>query len=140
MARATFRLEADQIYELQTAMQLYGVKSGRTVDEVLHNEGAEYIREEIMRLLPESGRKWKGKKTAAKRTNPFLQKNDSLAVTIHTKSAYHYLYFPDDGTNTTHHIGYKGKPREFMLKGAENQAARIMDLCVKRLIEKWEGG
>ena len=134
-----FTLDDRQIETLQRAMQLYGDQAGRTVDDVLHREGADLIREEIMRLLPESGRDWKGKRTAAKRAQPFTQKNESLAVTIKTRSAYHYLYFPDDGSNTRNHVGYKGKPREFMFHGAENQAGRIMDLCINRLIEKWEG-
>ena len=135
---ATFKLDARQHETLLRAMRLYGDHAGKTVDDVLHNEGGRLIQEEIMRLLPESGRDWKGKRTAAKRTQPFTQKNESLAVTIRTKSAYHYLYFPDDGTNTKRHVGYKGKPREFMFKGAENQTSRIMDLCINRLIEKWE--
>ena len=133
-----FTLDARHIETLQRAMQLYGNQAGRTVDDVLHNEGANLIQEEIMRLLPESGRDWKGKRPAAKRAQPFTQKNESLAVTIKTRSAYHYLYFPDDGSNTRNHVGYKGKPREFMFHGAENQAGRIMDLCINRLIEKWE--
>ena len=132
-------MDAREHENLLRAMRLYGNRAGKAVDNVLHNEGGRLIQEEIMRLLPESGRKpWKGKKTAAKRTQPFTQKNESLAVTIRTKSAYHYLYFPDDGTNTKRHVGYKGKPREFMFKGAENQTSRIMDLCINRLIEKWE--
>ena len=134
-----FTLDAKQLEALLSTMQLYGDNAGKTVDDVLHNEGAELIREEIMRLLPESGRKWKGKRTAAKQAQPFTQKNESLAVTIKTRSAYHYLYFPDDGSNTRNHVGYKGKPREFMFHGAENQQSRIMDLCINRLIEKWEG-
>ena len=136
---AKFTLDAKQHETLMRAMQLYGDQAGRTVDEVLHNVGAELIREEIMRLLPESGRTWKGKRTAAKYAQPFTQKNDSLAVTIKTRSAYHYLYFPDDGSNTRNHVGYKGKPREFMFHGADNQKNRIMDICINRLIEKWEG-
>lgn len=119
-------------------MQNFGDQAGRTVDDVLHNEGGKLIEEEIMRLLPESGRKWKGKKTAAKRTQPFRQFNGSLSVTVASKTAYNYLYFPDDGTNTKHHIGYKGRPREFMMHGAENQTGEIIDRCINRLIEKWE--
>ena len=109
-----FKLDASQHEALLRSMQLYGDNAGKTVDDVLHNEGASIIKEEIMRLLPESGRKWKGKRTAAKQAQPFTQKNESLAVTIKTRSAYHYLYFPDDGSNTRNHVGYKGKPREFM--------------------------
>lgn len=132
---ATFKLDTSQHERLLRAMQEYGNQAGRTVDDVLHNEGGKLIQEEIMRLLPESGRTWKGKRTAAKRAQPFTQKNESLAVTIKTKSPYHYLYFPDDGSNTKRHRG----EQQFMYRGAENQTNRIMDLCINRLIEKWEG-
>lgn len=138
MAKMTFTLETDQFERLQQAMESYAGNAGKTIDDVLHNEGGKLINEAIIRLLPESGRKWKGKKTAAKRTQPFVQENGSLSVTIKTKSAYHYLYFPDDGTNTKRHIGYKGRPREFMYKGADSRSEKIMDLCINRLIEKWE--
>lgn len=136
MARTDFKLDSSQFERLQEAMQRYPGYAGREVDDVLHNEGGRLISEEIMRLLPASGRTWKGKKPAAKSTKPFTQTNEPLAVIIRTKTAYNYLYFPDDGTNTKHHIGYKGKPREFMKSGAENQAAKIMELCVNRLISK----
>lgn len=139
MASTTFKLDASQVETLQRAMQLYPGLAGREIDDVLHNEGGKLINDEIMRLLPESGRKWKGKKTAAKRAQPFRQFDGSLSVTIATKTAYNYLYFPDDGSNTKHHIGYKGKPREFMYKGAENQTGEIIDRCINRLIQKWEG-
>lgn len=138
MASTRFELDSRQFETLQRAIQLYAGYAGREIDDVLHNEGGKLIQDEIMRLLPESGREWKGKKTAAKRSQPFRQYNESLAVTIATKTAYNYLYFPDDGTNTKHHIGYKGKPREFMHKGAENQTGEIIDRCINRLIKKWE--
>ena len=138
MASTRFELDSRQFETLQRAMQLYSGNAGREIDDVLHNEGGKLIQDEIMRLLPESGRKWKGKKTAAKRTQPFRQYDGSLSVTIASKTAYNYLYFPDDGTNTKHHIGYKGRPREFMYKGAENQTGKIIDRCIDRLIKKWE--
>lgn len=136
MARSTFTLEAEQVERLQEAMSNYAGYAGKAVDEVLHNQGAKLITEEIMNLLPASGRTWKGKKAAARSAKPFTQENGKMSVTIKTKSAYNYLYFPDDGTNTKNHIGFQGKPREFMQKGAKNQTARIMDLCVNRLINK----
>lgn len=136
MSRAFFALNTSQFDQLQAAMQQYPGYAGREIDEVLHNEGGKLINDEIMRLLPASGRMWKGKKAAAKSTQPFVQDNGPLSVTIRTKSAYNYLYFPDDGTNTRRHIGYKGKPREFMATGAENQTAKIMDLCINKLIQR----
>ena len=138
MASTTFELDARQFETLERAIQQYAGDAERTVNDVLHNEGGKLIREEIMRLLPESGRTWEGKRTAAKQSKPFTQKNENLAVTVRTVSAYHYLYFPDDGTNTKNHVGYKGKPREFMYKGAENQTSEIIDRCIDRLIKKWE--
>lgn len=138
MATTTFKLDTRQFEVLQRAIQLYSGNAERTVNDVLHNEGGKLINDEIMRLLPESGRDWKGKRKAAKRAKPFSQKNENLAVTVRTVSAYHYLYFPDDGTNTKHHVGYKGRPREFMYKGAENQTGKIIDRCIERLINEWE--
>ena len=138
MATTTFKLDAQQFETLQRAIQLYSGDAERTVNDVLHNEGGKLINDEIMRLLPESGRKWKGKRRAAKQARPFTQKDENLAVIVRTVSSYHYLYFPDDGTNTKNHIGYKGRPREFMYKGAENQTGEIMDRCINRLIQRWE--
>ena len=138
MASTTLKLDTRQIETLERAIKLYQGDAERTVNDVLHNEGGKLIQEEIMRLLPESGRDWKDKKKAAKRAKPFTQKNDNLAVTVRTVYSYHYLYFPDDGTNTKNHIGYKGKPRQFMYKGAENQTGKIIDRCIDRLIKKWE--
>lgn len=138
MSRTTFELDEKQFEALERAMQNYGDQAGRAVDDVLHNEGGKLISDEITRLLPVSGRKWKGKKTAAKQAQPFMQENGSMSVTVKTKSAYNYLYFPDDGTNTKRHIGYKGNPREFMMHGAENQTSEIIDRCINRLIRTWE--
>ena len=138
MATTTFELDARQVETLQRAIQQYSGDAERAINDVLHNEGGKLINDEIMRLLPESGRTWDGKRAAAKQSKPFTQKNENLAVTVRTVSAYHYLYFPDDGTNTKNHIGYKGRPREFMYKGAENQTGKIIDRCIDRLIKKWE--
>lgn len=138
MATTSIRLDARQFDTLQRAMQLYSGNAERTVNDVLHNEGGKLISDEIMRLLPESGRTWKGKRAAAKRAKPFTQVNENLAVVVRTVSAYNYLYFSDDGTNTRRHVGYKGRPREFMQKGAENQTGVIIDRCINRLIERWE--
>lgn len=138
MSTSTVTLDARQFDTLQRAIQLYSENAERTINDVLHNEGGRLINDEIMRLLPESGRNWKGKRKAAKQAKPFSQNNENLAVTIRTVSAYRYLYFSDDGTNTKHHIGYKGKPREFMRKGAENVTDEIIERCINKLIEKWE--
>lgn len=127
-------LDAKSFEQLQERMTKYGAGLGQIIDEVLHGEGAKLITDEIMRLLPVSGRRWSGKPLGAKSAMPFQQKNDSLSVTIHTKKQYNYLYFPDDGTNTRRHAG----ERYFMNQGAENVSGEIINLCVKKLIDKFE--
>lgn len=133
MAKSDFSLKYEQTEKLIEAMREFGTGSGKVIDDVLHNEGGKMISGAIMGLLPMSGRKpWEGKKPAARRAQPFRQTNESLSVTVRTKTPYNYLYFPDDGTNTKRHKGQQ----YFMWRGAENQTDRIIDLCVGRLIEK----
>lgn len=127
-------LDKTQFDRLQQAMQAFGAGAGQTIDEVIHNQGGKRINDEIMRLLPASNRKWKGKVKAASKAQPFTQENGSLSVTIRTKYNYHYLYFPDDGTNTKKHKGQQ----YFMYRGAENATADIIDACTIKLLKRWE--
>ena len=135
MSRATFSLDTESYNKLFELMKTFQGQAPRTVNEVLWNEGGPLINEAIMNLLPVSGKRWKGKKPAAKSAAPFVQENGELSVTIKTKNAYHYLYFPDDGTNTRKHVG----EQYFMFGGAEAEQQRIIDLCVATLIEKLGG-
>lgn len=132
MPDVTFSLEHAQIKELADTMNQYGDGSGYIIDDVLHNQGGKLITERITQLLPVSGRTWKGKKKAAKAAQPFTQENGALSVTVRTKTAYNYLYFPDDGSNSKRHIGQQ----HFMQRGAEDQADKIIDLCIAKLTEK----
>lgn len=135
MARATFALDTESYNKLFEAMKEFQGEAPRTVNDVLWNEGGPLINEAIINLLPVSGKRWKGKRPAAKNAAPFTQENGELSVTIKTKNAYHYLYFPDDGTSTRKHIG----EQYFMFGGAEAEQEKIIDLCVAALIEKLGG-
>lgn len=133
MARATFSLDTESYNKLFEAMKEFEGQAPRTVNEVLWNEGGPIINEAIKNLLPTSNRQWKGKRPAAKSAAPFTQENGELSVTIKTKSAYNYLYFPDDGTSTKKHAG----EQYFMFGGAEAKQNEIIDLCIAKLIEKF---
>ena len=124
--------DASEIDALQDLMTQYGDNAQRVIDEVLHGEGAEEIKDEISRILPSSGRSWKGKKAPAAAAMPgaFQQDNEMLSVTIAARGYYHYLYFPDDGTNTSKHIG----DQQFMKRGAESAANRVVELCIGKLV------
>lgn len=123
---------AADIDELAKMMEQYGSSAERVIEDVLHGEGASEIKREISRLLPQSGRRWRGKKPAASRAMPgkFAQDNDLLSVTIAARGAYSYLYFPDDGTNTKNHAGNQ----QFMRRGAERATPKIIELCLGRLV------
>ncbi|MGN1156181.1 MAG: hypothetical protein ACI4TK_08395 [Agathobacter sp.] len=137
MANGWFELDGSGIDELERLMDNYGSFALRAIDAVFHNEAAEIIKEKIQPLIPESGRKWKGKKTAAARTQPFTQDtSEMLAVTVKSRPAYQYLYFPDDGSNTIHHAGNQ----QFMKRGAENATAKIIEICTGRLVEEFKEG
>lgn len=135
MARAVFSLDTESYNKLFEVMKEFQGQAPKTVNEILWNEGGPLITEKIMTLLPASEKRWSGKKPAAKSAAPFTQENGELSVTIKTKSAYNYLYFPDDGTNTRKHAGEK----YFMFGGAEAKQNEIIDLCVSALIEKIGG-
>ena len=129
MANAILGMDINELIRIAESLEKYAGNVGNVIDDVLWNEGAQRISEEITRLLPVSGREWQGKKKAAKMAAPFTQTNEMLAVTVHTKYAYHYLYFPDDGSNTRRHVGNQ----QFMLRGAENKQEEIANLVLKRL-------
>lgn len=128
-----FEFDAGSIDDLYEKMVSYGTGSGQIIDKVLRSEGAEEIKKQIARLLPSSGRHWKGKAPAASSAMPgkFDQDNGELSVTIAARGKYHYLYFPDDGSNTRKHAGNK----QFMLHGAEAAAPKVVEMCVGKLAE-----
>lgn len=131
---ARFDLDAQAFDSLQLAMARFPKGAEAIINEVLHTEGGPLIEETIRRLMPVSGVKWKGKKPQAKTANSLMQENHNLAVTIRTRKDYHYLYFPDDGTNTRSHHGEK----YFFIGGAEEQQHEIVMRCINRLVANFE--
>lgn len=116
------------------AMQDFEGNTEDAINDVLHNEAGTLIHDEVMRLLPESKRTWKGKKKAAKATKSLMIVEGNLAVTVKTKKAYGYLYFPDDGSNTKNHAGNQ----RFFERGGEAKKDEIIDLCIGRLVNDFE--
>ena len=128
-----FTLDASEFEKLQDAMQQYAGQAGPTIDEILHGEGAELIKQKITLLLPASGRTWakKGAPASAAMPGRFAQDNGTLSVTIAARGKYHYLYFPDDGSNTKRHAGNQ----QFMRRGAEDASSDVIELCIGKLTE-----
>lgn len=123
-----FKLDGEIVFD--DLISQYKDDGIRVINDVLHNEGAEVIQNKIESILPVSGRNWKKKKKAASAAKPFTHVDELLAVTVKTRNAYGYLYFPDDGGNTKRHAGNQ----QFMMRGAENSEDRIIEICLGKLL------
>lgn len=106
------------------------------ITQVFHEYGVEKVENEITKLLPMSGRHWKGKATAAKNAQPFKSVEGKAYFEVKSQGKYHYLYFPDDGSNTKRHRGHQ----EFMLHGAETAQQDIIDKIIEKMIQEIEQG
>lgn len=105
------------------------------INNYLSGDGGDILKTGIHDILPVSGRHFKGKAAAAKSSDPFNKVKMNLGVKIKSKTKYNYLYFPDDGSNTIHHVGNQ----QFMFLGADAKAQEVADNIVKKMIKELEG-
>ena len=131
---ARFEIETEAFDKLQQAIENYPDNAEQKINQVLHGEGSAKIQEYIKILMPFSGAHWAGKAPAAKFSKSLTDEHENLSVTVKSTKKYHYLYFPDDGTNTRRHVGNK----QFFYKGAEDAQDEIIDRCVERLVNEFE--
>lgn len=108
------------VQKLEDTIKEYQEGAEEKINQYLHGKGYSMFDRAIHNAMPVSGRKWKGKKAAAKDAKSLQDKNksDNLSVTIRAKTAYGYLYFPNDGSNTERHFGNQ----QFFQKGVEEKA------------------
>lgn len=131
MAGANVKIDAHDLDRLMQAVDEYGTKAGRAINDFIHNQAPEIIEERIAQLIPRSGRTWRGKGAPAADVKPFSEVNTPMAVTIiaNKPKKYHYLYFPDDGTSTRRHAGQQ----HFMARGAEAAANEVIERCLESM-------
>lgn len=131
---AMYELDHEEVEELQSMMDQYGSSALKAINDVLHGEGGDLLKESIHNLIPASGRTWKGKRNAASQADSLKKDIDEmLEVTVRTKPDYHYLWFPDDGSDTMRHAG----GQQFFQAGADEAAEKIIDMCLGKLIEEF---
>lgn len=131
---ARFELDSREVDRLFQAMKDFQGDTESAINEVLHKEASPLIQESIQRLMPVSGKTWKGKSPPAKTSKSLTDEKGNLYVTVKTTKKYQYLYFPDDGTNTRRHVGNQ----QFFWRGGESQQSEIVDRCVSRLVNDFE--
>ena len=131
-----WKLEFSDVERLHKAMEEFQGDTEATINDVLHNEAGDLAQEAIKKLMPVSGKHWRGKKPAAKRSKSLQNVPGNLSVTVTTKKNWGYLYFPDDGTNTRRHVGNQ----QFFRRGGENVQDEIAERCINKLVNKFEEG
>lgn len=130
----TFRINVSEVERLQAAMKEYQGSVEDAINDVLHNQAGDLIQEQIRRLIPVSGKTWKGKSPPAKTSTSLSNVPENLAITVTTAKKYQYLYFPDDGSNTRRHYGNQ----QFFARGGDAATEEIVDRCITKLINNFE--
>lgn len=128
-----FNINDTGLKQLEEHMKNFAGNVEEVINDVLHNEAAPLAQDAIRRLMPVSGKSWKGKKAAAKSGKSMQSVNYNLAVEVKTTKDYQYLYFPNDGTNTRRHAGQQF----FFEKGGEAVQNDVVERCVARLTENF---
>ena len=116
-----YELNADSIDVLERAIKEYQQGAEDKITGYLHDKGYQTLSNSIQSMIPVSDRKKKHAKNSAALMD--RQKGSRLAVTVGTRSKFHYLYFPDDGTNTKHHAG----KQHFFERGVEAQEENVIN-------------
>lgn len=131
---ARFEMDTKEVERLYNAVKNFPGNAEQSINDVFHNDAPPLVSEEIKRLMPVSGKQWKGKAPAAKTAKSLTDEKSNLAFAVKTTGKYHYLYFPDDGTNTRRHVGNQ----QFFQRGGENKQTEIVDRCRTRIVTDFE--
>lgn len=125
---------------LTESIQKYGKESQLIITKYLVQDAIDVIGPAITRLLPVSGRTFRGHRQGAKAAGyrtTFMSTAETVdSVIVRSRTAFDYLYFPDDGDNTDHHAG----KQYFMLRGAEAAVPQVVNDICSRLAAKFEEG
>lgn len=130
----SWTLDAAQIDRLMGEAAKWPRSSEDAINDVLHGEGGRLIGQAVDRLVPVSGRTFKGHQQGAKGSPWQSYDNPNLGVTVAARGRWSYLYFPDDGTNTTRHAGNQ----QFFPRGGDEAAPHVVDLCIENIIRRME--
>lgn len=131
MAGARFELDDKDIDRLVGAIKQYEGNAEQALGNYLENEADKIFRPSIENLIPVSDKDKKHARTSAPLTGDM---EGNLSLYIHTKKAWHYLYFPDEGEGTS-----KGQlPHDFMNEGIEKQYDTVINGMLDALINEWD--
>ena len=126
MASVEFSMDAEDVQRIQEAIMNFGDGAEQVINDFLKNEANKMFTEAIVNLIPVSDRN----KKHAKNSNPIKgEQKQNLALYIHSKTSYNYLYFPDEGEGTS--LGQN--PHDFMGKGVEAKSDDVVNQILDKL-------
>ena len=131
-----FAFNAKDVERLRKAMIAYQGNTSAVINDVLHNEAGDLAQDAIRKLMPVSGKTWKGKRPSAKTAKSLRNVTGNLFVEVKTTGNYQYLYFPNDGTTTRRHVGNQ----QFFERGGESVQDEIIERCINKLTTNFEEG
>ena len=135
MSGGIFGFDANQYEKLCEGAQAYGDGAEDVVNQVLHTKAGPVIYRSINPLINPSGRTFRGHRASARTSDwPRYDADENLAITVGTKRKYHYLYFPDDGSNTKNHAG----DQRFFERGGLAASDPVVDMCLDALESEWK--
>lgn len=136
MSNSRFDVEYTGVEQITDAMERFGKGSGQIIQGVFDEFGGYEIADNIIPMIHSSGRTFKGHRIGARAAGAddvFQHTVSDLTLIVRSVGRFGYLYFPDDGSNTKRHAGNQ----QFMIKGAEKAAPKIIERCVAKLTEEF---
>lgn len=120
-------LDASEMEQFRERISQLGDDAERTVNEVLHGDGAELVKKDLTVYLPVS----KKSKAHAKTSNPWTTKPLNLGLDITTKSKFGYLIFPDEGRGKRNPV-----EQDFTGKGLKSSQTKLVENLQNKITEK----
>lgn len=127
-------MDTKEVERLFNVVKNFPSVAEQSINDVFHNDAPPMVEEKIRLLMPMSGRTWAGKAPPARTAKSLTKETGNLSFAVKTKGEYHYLYFPDDGSNTRNHVGNQ----QFFHRGGEMTQTEIVDLCITRMVNDFE--
>lgn len=141
MAARGWELEFDEVEKLEAKIKQIPQLSEKTINDVVHNQGAGLLETSIRAYIPVSQLDGVVRPKKHARDVKFPTKPDklNLGVIVRPKPKYEYLKYPDLAIGTSKN----NKPREFMATGLEKAAPKIVEdinIALDDVIKRTLGG
>ncbi|MFE7204631.1 hypothetical protein [Heyndrickxia sporothermodurans] len=128
MCAAKWSMDFPDVDRLVESISKIPNRSETVINKTLRAKGAPKAMDSIQPIIPLSRKK----KKHARDSKALVVKHGNLEFTIRPKRAFEYIKYPDLGIGTSK----KKQPKEFMKKGLDKAASRIVDDLADAVIKE----